>query len=43
MSICPGNVIFGLILLENIAFTQNVVQKKKSQLTEDFIKDIMGL
>lgn len=32
-----------LDLLENIAFTQNVVQKKKSQLTEDFIKNIMGL
>lgn len=40
MSICPGNVIFGLILLENIAFVQNMAQKKKSQLT-DFIQDIV--
>ena len=29
MSICPGNVIFGLILLENTAFVQNMAQKKK--------------
>lgn len=42
MSICPGNVIFRLILLENIAFIQNV-QEKKSQLTEDFVKDIVEL
>lgn len=39
----PRECHFWTYFVENISFTPKVVQKKKSWLTEDYIKDIVEL